>query len=80
MGFEPMRGDPIGLAGRRLGRSAKVSLLISKPYINGMHQLPEDESSKCTPPPAWSCLQVEAHRVEERHLWDSNPRGETPSA
>ena len=27
MGFEPTRGDPIGLAGRRLNRSAKVSLL-----------------------------------------------------
>ena len=26
VGFEPMRGDPIGLAGRRLNRSAKVSL------------------------------------------------------
>ena len=25
MGFEPTRGDPIGLAGRRLSRSAKVS-------------------------------------------------------
>ena len=25
VGFEPTRGDPIGLAGRRLGRSAKVS-------------------------------------------------------
>ena len=27
MGFEPTRGDPIGLAGRRLNRSAKASLL-----------------------------------------------------
>ena len=26
VGFEPARGDPIGLAGRRLNRSAKVSL------------------------------------------------------
>ena len=25
MGFEPTRGDPIGLAGRRLSHSAKVS-------------------------------------------------------
>ena len=25
VGFEPTRGDPIGLAGRRLNRSAKVS-------------------------------------------------------
>ena len=29
VGFEPTRGDPIGLAGRRLNRSAKVSLLCS---------------------------------------------------
>ena len=26
VGFEPTRGDPIGLVGRRLSRSAKVSL------------------------------------------------------
>ena len=26
VGFEPTRGDPISLAGRRLNRSAKVSL------------------------------------------------------
>ena len=26
VGFEPTRGEPIGLAGRRLNRSAKVSL------------------------------------------------------
>ena len=26
VGFEPTRGDPMGLAGRRLNRSAKVSL------------------------------------------------------
>ena len=26
VGFEPMQGDPIGLAGRRLSHSAKVSL------------------------------------------------------
>ena len=28
MGFEPTRGDPIGLAGRRLSRSAKVSWML----------------------------------------------------
>ena len=28
VGFEPTRGDPIGLAGRRLNRSAKVSLML----------------------------------------------------
>ena len=31
MGFEPTRGDPIGLAGRRLNHSAKVSLGSSIP-------------------------------------------------
>ena len=30
MGFEPTRGDPIGLAGRRLNRSAKVSSASQK--------------------------------------------------
>ena len=28
VGFEPTRGDPIGLAGRRLNRSAKVSSTV----------------------------------------------------
>ena len=31
VGFEPTRGDPIGLAGRRLNRSAKVSLASLQP-------------------------------------------------
>ena len=30
VGFEPTRGDPIGLAGRRLNRSAKVSVLYTE--------------------------------------------------
>ena len=30
MGFEPTRGNPIGLAGRRLNRSAKVSLSVCR--------------------------------------------------
>ena len=34
VGFEPTRGDPIGLAGRRLNRSAKVSLvLVGRPPL-----------------------------------------------
>ena len=33
VGFEPTRGDPIGLAGRRLNHSAKVSLA----YIHSTH-------------------------------------------
>ena len=34
MGFEPTRGDPIGLAGRRLSHSAKVSLDFAFFYRN----------------------------------------------
>ena len=34
VGFEPTRGDPIGLAGRRLSHSAKVSLAIGSPILN----------------------------------------------
>ena len=33
VGFEPTRGDPIGLAGRRLNRSAKVSLASQGCFI-----------------------------------------------
>ena len=32
VGFEPTRGDPVGLAGRRLSRSAKVSLSSSQSH------------------------------------------------
>ena len=31
VGYEPTRGDPIGLAGRRLSHSAKVSMCESSP-------------------------------------------------
>ena len=31
VGFEPTRGDPISLAGRRLSHSAKVSLVVTPP-------------------------------------------------
>ena len=34
VGFEPTRGDPIGLAGRRLSHSAKVSLDFAFFYRN----------------------------------------------
>ena len=34
MGFEPTRGDPIGLAGRRLNRSAKVPLMLKVAKTN----------------------------------------------
>ena len=41
VGFEPTRGDPIGLAGRRLSRSAKVSLpaeAASPQYVRGFYR------------------------------------------
>ena len=34
VGFEPTRGDPIGLAGRRLDRSAKVSSVLEHKISN----------------------------------------------
>ena len=42
MGFEPTRGDPIGLAGRRLTRSAKVSVTAQfKQYARALVKLSE---------------------------------------
>ena len=38
VGFEPTRGDPIGLAGRRLNRSAKVSMPLGLLYRLARHQ------------------------------------------
>ena len=38
VGFEPTRGDPIGLAGRSLNRSAKVSLIPAE-EIKHVHYL-----------------------------------------
>ena len=43
VGFEPTRGDPIGLAGRRLSRSAKVSVVI--PPVPWHTPLPPDRST-----------------------------------
>ena len=45
MGFEPTRGAPIGLAGRRLNRSAKVALLGG----GGAGGRPKRRSHKTTP-------------------------------
>ena len=55
VGFEPTRGDPIGLAGRRLSHSAKVSLAKMCPRSasfrpptargEGEGQCPHQESS-----------------------------------
>ena len=33
VGFEPTRGDPIGLAGRRLNRLAKVSMYVERGHL-----------------------------------------------
>ena len=48
VGFEPTRGDPIGLAGRRLNRSAKVSLVPSSIY-------PAQSVVAALPPPPSRC-------------------------
>lgn len=51
VGFEPTRGDPIGLAGRRLSRSAKVSMLhgkIERPAVSVKHAAHKSERSKTT--------------------------------
>ena len=46
MGFEPTRGDPIGLAGRRLSRSAKVSV------DQGQHAQTQQLMARCKTPTA----------------------------
>ena len=40
VGFEPTRGDPIGLAGRRLNRSAKVSLALRGRFFSFQSKFP----------------------------------------
>ena len=114
VGLEPTRGDPIGLAGRRLNRSAKVSLTRrtdTQLFADGAYSLPHphnfmQDSSVATPTCfmlllAWAiycscfCLDGRLFRSMclqymfscqlvaqwgKRHLWDSSPRGETPSA
>ena len=156
VGFEPTRGDPIGLAGRRLNRSAKVSLLLqrggwleaffpclrrrqarlarrvaqrqrvtrlqrrrwaqgslqpapTRPRQGLSPHCPLPRSGASCPGPLGSVcaprddllnsggaqagkegqmdlLATQARRelgstlLGSRHLWDSNPRGETPSA
>ena len=98
VGFEPTRGDPIGLAGRRLGRSAKVSMWR---WERESHRAgcKRQRGSACQPktheglsffwsPQSGSTYEVVGDQqspvVQElphqRHLWDSIPRGETPSA
>ena len=114
VGFEPTRGDHIGLAGRRLSRSAKVSLTRHKdtqisagdPYspAHAHNSLQDSNVSICHIFQVAACLgrllclflswshvfrsmslqymfssQVFAD-WGKRHLWDSSPRGETPSA
>ena len=48
VGFEPTRGDPIGLAGRRLNRSAKVSLTrrtYTQLFADDAYSLPHSHNS-----------------------------------
>ena len=121
MGIEPTRGDPIGLAGRRLSRSAKVSLtnaqesnvfllsghsrlvytipanigvtsLLSK--LEGGHTAAIYVTVQQLLRLKWHHEQQQLREgwrevaqhgeccltVAEQHLWDSSPRGETPSA
>ena len=121
VGFEPTRGDPIGLAGQRLSRSAKVSLrhaqetnvVLSSGQCRLVYTIPANFGViSLLPKLEWGqtaviyvtvqqllrlkryheqqqlcedlkgVAQHEDHylSVAERHLWDSSPRGETPSA
>ena len=50
MGFEPTRGDPIGLAGRRLSHSAKVS---DAKYVHGLDLKLEKPLSE-----PWGCAMM----------------------
>ena len=44
VGFEPTRGDPIGLAGRRLSHSAKVSVGLA---THSRSQVETDKTPAC---------------------------------
>ena len=121
MGFEPTRGDPISLAGRRLSRSAKVSLrhaqetnvVLSSGQCRLVYTIPanfglisllpklEGGQTAVIYVTVQQLLRLKRYHeqqqlredlkevakqedrylsVAERHLWDSNPSGETPSA
>ncbi len=78
MGFEPTRGDPIGLAGRRLSRSAKVS---SAKQTSNQQSLADVETEEPSPPrfgpvgciswPASPCKSIAAPSTSESRAVDA---------
>ena len=50
VGLEPTRGDPIGLAGRRLSHSAKVSTATAEPLKYVAPQLICESTAQPLPP------------------------------
>ena len=60
VGFEPTRGDPIGLAGRRLNRSAKVSLaqMLDENISEVPHALESSQLGKINKQHAQICAQL----------------------
>ena len=57
VGFEPTQGDPIGLAGRRLSHSAKVSLV-------DLQNLRDQEGVFCSlASKTWSAEKSDSHAV-----------------
>ena len=54
MGFEPTQGDPIGLAGRRLSHSAKVSLRAKSGHCDII---------KCKLTRVWCCEILAFHHT-----------------
>ena len=94
VGFEPTRGNPIGLAGRRLSRSAKVSsgkgqglkyvsrsgaLQCSRRIVEHVHRLARIGVAALSTERVSLCAAPGCAQ-RRRHLWDLSPRGETPSA
>ena len=62
VGFEPTRGDPIGLAGRRLSRSAKVSSdELSGTTTTDLAKLWTERLPDCPPPMTANCLSRSAN-------------------
>ena len=55
VGFEPTQGDPIGLAGRRLSHSAKVSCLQTAGATKGRHKTSARRGSVLLLPMAEAC-------------------------
>ena len=62
VGFEPTRGDPVGLAGRRLSRSAKVSSAKSASQLHSQSRQSCDCQSLLLVPPSPRHL-TRSHRL-----------------